>query len=822
MASSTTSTSGGGGGGGGERSGRGRLRPAPAVLRWVVLRPAVVWSMLIVAGLGCVLAALMVLAGTRPILAVGQIADHTRAVRAPVAIANRAATAADREAARERAPRVYRADERVLGELRRQLENLPRAVADAPNAASIDEATRTLFPLSEAGLTALKGAAAGNGERAWMAAVERLMALVMRTPVLEPGAYQREVASAAAALELLGPEAGPGDGSGVAPPGVLVSPREALKAGSAQASDALARLAEAAGMPPAVQDAVAFRLRLLTSPTYRFADTETLARQAEAERSVPEQTKRAFPGQVIYLRGEKITSDQLDLLYAENAAYRASLAWWQRAALDGGSASAGLLLALALLAFVRTHAPNLLADVRRFGALAAAFGGGMALAVWVAITEPWLAGMAVAGPVTLVAMLIAVVFERKMALVLGALLAIGAAIALRQPVASCAVALCGVAVVAWILKEVRARNTLIAAGLFAGVAVAGGTLMLGLLHRQPTMEGLQQAAWEAATSGLGVAASGFLVLGCLPGIERLLGVTTGMTLIELRDPRHPLLRALQQRAPGTYNHSLNVASLAEAAADAIGADPLLAYVGALYHDVGKMNKPEYFAENQTGGFNRHDRLTPAMSLLVIVGHVHDGLELADEYRLPQPLMHFIEGHHGTTLVEYFYHRARKQAEAAMAAAGGASGGAGGGGGGAGAGVGMPGGVPESIPGQLPSEFEYRYPGPKPRTKEVAIVMVCDAAESATRTLPDPSPTRIDTLVRAIANKRLGDGQFDECDLTLRELSLITEAISRTLAAIHHQRVVYPEAAMRGGGGGGGGGTAGAGSAGGGLAAARVG
>ncbi|MCA3006239.1 MAG: HDIG domain-containing protein, partial [Phycisphaerales bacterium] len=251
-------------------------------------------------------------------------------------------------------------------------------------------------------------------------------------------------------------------------------------------------------------------------------------------------------------------------------------------------------------------------------------------------------------------------------------------------------------------------------------------------------------------------------------------------------------------------------------------DPLLAYVGALYHDVGKMNKPEYFAENQTGGFNRHDRLTPAMSLLVIVGHVHDGLELADEYRLPQPLMHFIEGHHGTTLVEYFYHRARKQAEAAMAAAGGASGGAGGGGGGAGAGVGMPGGVPESIPGQLPSEFEYRYPGPKPRTKEVAIVMVCDAAESATRTLPDPSPTRIDTLVRAIANKRLGDGQFDECDLTLRELSLITEAISRTLAAIHHQRVVYPEAAMRGGGGGGGGGTAGAGSAGGGLAAARVG
>jgi len=247
-------------------------------------------------------------------------------------------------------------------------------------------------------------------------------------------------------------------------------------------------------------------------------------------------------------------------------------------------------------------------------------------------------------------------------------------------------------------------------------------------------------------------------------IERAFDITTGMTLIELRDPKQPLLRELQQRAPGTYNHSLNVASIAEAAADAVGADPLRTYVGALYHDVGKMNKPEYFVENQSGGINKHDKLSPAMSLLVIVGHVKDGVELAREYALPRSLFPFIEQHHGTTLVEFFYHRARKQAEE------------------------QAGGADDK---DMPSEIEYRYPGPKPQSKETAILMLADAVESATRTLSEPTPSRIDALVRSLANKRLMDGQFDECDLTLRELSAIVESISKTVASIYHGRIAYP-------------------------------
>jgi putative nucleotidyltransferase with HDIG domain len=251
-----------------------------------------------------------------------------------------------------------------------------------------------------------------------------------------------------------------------------------------------------------------------------------------------------------------------------------------------------------------------------------------------------------------------------------------------------------------------------------------------------------------------------------------------MTLAELRDPKQPLLRELAQRAPGTYTHSLNVAAIAEAAAERIGGDSLLTYVGALYHDIGKMSKPEYFVENQGGGPNRHDRLSPAMSLLIVVAHVKDGMELAREFRLPPRLQHFIEAHHGTTLVEYFYHRARAQALAT---------------------------APRDAEGRpveddtyVPDELEFRYPGPKPRTKEVAILMIADAVESAARAMPEPSPAKIEQLVRSIAHKRLMDGQFDDCELTLRDLNLIVESIVRTLTSMHHVRIAYPEGPTRSG------------------------
>ena len=251
--------------------------------------------------------------------------------------------------------------------------------------------------------------------------------------------------------------------------------------------------------------------------------------------------------------------------------------------------------------------------------------------------------------------------------------------------------------------------------------------------------------------------AGFVIIGLLSTIERTFGVVTGLTLTELRDPKQPLLRELQRRAPGTWNHSLQVANIAEAAAESIGADGLLTYVGALYHDIGKMNKPEYFVENQTGT-NRHERLSPAMSLLVIVGHVKDGMELAAEYALPRQVRHFIEAHHGTTLMEYFFHAAQRRA-----------------------------GEDEV------NEADFRYPGPKPQTREAAVLMLCDCVESASRTLSEPTPARIEQLVRDLSHKRLVDGQFDDSALTLRDLRAVEDSVIKSLNAIYHGRISYPSA-----------------------------
>jgi putative nucleotidyltransferase with HDIG domain len=247
----------------------------------------------------------------------------------------------------------------------------------------------------------------------------------------------------------------------------------------------------------------------------------------------------------------------------------------------------------------------------------------------------------------------------------------------------------------------------------------------------------------------------------LPFVEKLFGVLTDISLLEIGDPAHPLLQELVRRAPGTYNHSINVASIAEAAAEAIGAQALLVRVGAYFHDIGKMLKPAYFVENSGFEVNRHEALVPAMSTLIIIAHIKDGADLARQHHLPQPIIDFIQQHHGTTLVEYFYHRANEQSES----------------------------NPDA--GEV-DESSYRYPGPKPQSKEAAVMMVADAVESASRALVDPAPARIEGLVHEIAMKRLLDDQFDECGLTLQEVQMIEDSLVKSLTAVYHGRVKYPD------------------------------
>jgi len=213
-------------------------------------------------------------------------------------------------------------------------------------------------------------------------------------------------------------------------------------------------------------------------------------------------------------------------------------------------------------------------------------------------------------------------------------------------------------------------------------------------------------------------------------------------------------------APGTYNHSLQLGAMCEAAAEAIGARGLLARVGAYYHDIGKINKPDYFVENaDAAGESRHDKLSPAMSMLVIIGHVKDGIEMAKEYGLPHVLHEFITTHHGTTLVQYFYDAAAKQKNGPA--------------------------------DRRPQEQQFRYPGPKPSSKEAGILMLADAAESSVRALSNPTAKQIEEQVRTMASRRLTDGQLDACDMMLREVHTVEASLIKGLCGIYHSRIVYP-------------------------------
>ncbi len=305
--------------------------------------------------------------------------------------------------------------------------------------------------------------------------------------------------------------------------------------------------------------------------------------------------------------------------------------------------------------------------------------------------------------------------------------------------------------------------TVVGVGIVTGQTLSGEEaigelepLYSGPLFNVVVLQLLREAFW----AGFCILISATAMTGLLPLVEKAFGVQTDLSLLELGDASHPLLRRLAQRAPGTYNHSINVASIAEAAADSIGANGLIVRVGAYFHDIGKMFKPEYFIENQSSGENQHDSLQPAMSTLVIIAHVKDGADLARSHHLPEPIIDFILQHHGTTLVEYFYREAARRSE-------------------------------EDPNGEAVSDKDFRYPGPKPQTLEAAVMMLADTVESASRTLVDPTPSRIQGLVDSIAQKKMSDGQFDECGLTFKQLDRIRRSLVKSLTAIYHARVKYP-------------------------------
>ncbi len=414
-----------------------------------------------------------------------------------------------------------------------------------------------------------------------------------------------------------------------------------------------------------------------------------------------------------------------------------------------------LLISSAMGLYIFFYEPCILGKFSRICAISALFVVLLLFAKTGAITEEWMylsTGTAVA-----CAMILSITYNQSSALVLSILYAVLASFAVPRDnsVEIMLTMITGIFGCCFNMREIRTRMKLIQVSAITACLVFGAAFAVNIINSQSLINVFQRSG----SAALITMAVGLIIQGFLPIIERLFGVVTSMTLIDYSDANQPLLRKLAMDAPGTFSHSLLVGLIAEKAAETIGVNGLLCRVGAYYHDIGKANKPDYFFENQMGKQNRHDRLTPAMSKHVIVGHVKDGIEIAKEYKLPSPIRQFITTHHGKTLIKFFYEEAKKRD------------------------------CPKNSP---VSEQDYRYPGPLPQTKEAAIVMLADSVEGAVRAMQEPSPSRIKTLIHAMAMERLQDGQFDDCGLNFKELAQVIDALTKSLVAHHHARIAYPE------------------------------
>ena len=324
--------------------------------------------------------------------------------------------------------------------------------------------------------------------------------------------------------------------------------------------------------------------------------------------------------------------------------------------------------------------------------------------------------------------------------------------------------------------QVRKRSRLIRAGFGVGVAVWVLSLAFGIIGPidpfNPALNDWQMLGMQSSLALANGILTATIVGGLLPVLEHLFRITTDISWLEASDLNHPLLRRMTIEAPGTYHHSLVVANLAEAAAEAIHVNGTLCRVCAYFHDVGKLVKPDYFTENMNFERNPHDDLAPTMSALIIIAHVKEGVDLALKHNLNRQIIKVIQEHHGTSLVYYFYKRALQQQEDARAG----------------------GKIMNMREDDVPEvkEASFRYPGPKPQTKESAIISLADMVESASRSLEKPTPQKIEQLVNDLIAQRIADRQLDECDLTLADLRVIAERFRFTLMTMLHTRIAYPK------------------------------
>ena len=740
---------------------RRRLPRSGAELWTTLRRPEVVYGSITCLLFISVLTALAGWANASKRPSVGQRVEEPIVNLVDFEVDDPQATERARVEARRSSPLIFTPETAYIDRLRAALEGLPRAIADRE---SIDEVNPDLvkgFALTQDSLAMIRRYVSEDGtlDPKWNTwCTDFTNSLWRRDPLLSTQDFQAFTTTLNKAALI------PSQNQDSTP--TLKSLDSAMEIGETperleNIRHELELLARQAGFPFDLTIVVAQHVIQDPQPTARIDQALTEQTAEEAANGIEPIRNAHRRGEVIALPGETLTRDQVNRIEESMAAWnKTSEAQGEFIVVILGLAGMSIGLCGLLTGYATSFYRKIAQNPLRLSVTLALPLAATIIATGIGVKLPGLTVLASVSTTLMVVIIIALAYDRRLAFFVAVAQSLMVAVVLQASVGMLVAQIITCATMASMLQEIRNRRALIRASTVTAFVGAVMFVLPGLVEL-PTAAGTWNLILINAASGICAAyLVGFLMLGALPSIERMFQLTTGLPLSELRDPRHPLLKQMQQRAPGTYNHSLQIANIAEAAAETIQADGLLVYVGALYHDIGKINKPEYFIENQAGGPNKHDKLSPAMSLLVITGHVKDGVELAREYALPRVLIHFIESHHGTTLVEYFFHAARSKAEEE--------------------------GAEDTI-----EEFDFRYPGPKPRTREAAILMLCDCVESATRAMGEPNPSRIETLVRTLSRKRLEDGQFDECPLSFRELHTVEDSIIKSLCAIYHGRIAYP-------------------------------
>lgn len=494
-----------------------------------------------------------------------------------------------------------------------------------------------------------------------------------------------------------------------------------------------------------------------------FDSKATEVKEADAVKSIRPVQVSVERGQVIIEQGMRVTPEQYEMLVA----HRAALEEKGVTAMDEGlQLLSRILMVLAMVAacamYIKIEDPETIQRNGRLALLALVVIANLAL---VRLTyslleldffihdQTWAATLPFLAPTALAPLIVAILIDTGSAIFVALIISLFAGVIYGNRFDVQVITFLASIVAVHGCRSVRSRASVVQASIASGVVVCGTTFLLGLVGQTPA-----PALMKQMSAGLLVGLlTGIAVVGILPVLEALFRRTTDITFLELTDYNHPLLRMLQMEAPGTYHHSLVVAQLSENAAAAIGANPLLARICALYHDIGKGKNPFYFSENQNNGRNPHDQLRPEESAEIIRQHVSHGVELARKHRLPQAIVDTIQQHHGTTLIRFFFMKAKSAASS----------------------------------GQQIPEDAFRYAGPKPASKETALVSLADSVEAATRSLKTITPESVQALIDSIFKERIADGQLDNSPLTLAELGRIRESFEFTLLNMLHSRVAYP-------------------------------